>query len=76
MSKCVKSAVVSLSLLILTLSELGFAAQKPKPIPVAPIPAQILSAKKVFLGNAGGDQHVSLDGPSFEGGHTTSFTLP
>lgn len=68
MSKRFKFAAVYISLSVLILSELVFAAQKPKASPPAPIPAQILNARKIFIGNAGGDQHVSLDGPSFEGG--------
>jgi hypothetical protein len=44
-------------------------AQKPKKeeIPVAPIPVQILNAKKVFIANGGGDQS-SFDTPQYSGG--------
>ena len=44
-----------------------WAAEQAKPAPAAPIPAQILAAKKVFLANAGGDEPFPDDG-QFSGG--------
>lgn len=43
-----------------------YATQKSKPAPSAPIPSLILSAKKVFIANGGGDE--SLFGPQYTGG--------
>lgn len=40
------------------------AAQKTQPATAAPIPAQILSAKKVFIANAGGEER-SYEDPRF-----------
>jgi len=42
-------------------------AQKPAVAPAAPIPPQILAAKKVFIANAGGDE-MAPDDPVFSGG--------
>jgi hypothetical protein len=42
------------------------AAEQPKQAPPAPIPAQILEAKKVFVSNGGGDEPVA-DDPQFSG---------
>ena len=53
---------IGLALPILQASFL--AAQKPQPTPAAPIPAQILSAKKVFIANAGGEER-SYEDPRF-----------
>lgn len=38
----------------------------------APVPAQILTAKKVFIGNAGGDQMAEND-PIFSGGPARAY---
>jgi len=50
---------------------LGFAqlaaAQKSKPATPAPIPPQILTAKKVFIANGGGDESL-FDSPQYTGG--------
>lgn len=43
-----------------------------KPAPAAPIPAQIVAAKKVFIANAGGDQ-MAEDDPIFSGGPDRAY---
>ncbi len=43
-----------------------------KPAPSAPVPAQILSAKKVFIANAGGDEMAPED-PIFSGGPERAY---
>jgi hypothetical protein len=43
------------------------ATQKSKPAPPAPIPSLILTAKKVFIANAGGDESL-FDTPQYSGG--------
>lgn len=42
-------------------------AQKSSPAPAAPVPAQILSAKKVFIANGGGDES-RFESPQYTGG--------
>lgn len=44
----------------------SMAQSKPSPAPTAPIPPQILAAKKVFIANAGGDEMANYD-PRFSG---------
>lgn len=61
-------AVVCLTLATLQLS-LSMAQSKP---PVAPIPPQILAAKKVFIANAGGDE-MTGDDPHFSGGPDRAY---
>jgi hypothetical protein len=73
MLKRATAAIVCVSFSTLILAESLFAAEKPKQIPPAPIPAQILTAKRVFVGNAGGDEHVGLDEPSFMGGPQRTY---
>jgi hypothetical protein len=65
MSTCVK-AVAGVSLLILLLQVSVPAAEQAKLAPAAPIPRQILAAKKVFIANAGGDERW-FDDPIFSG---------
>lgn len=48
-------AATSVFLLVLALHVSLLASDKAKPAPKAPIPHQILMAKKVFIANAGGD---------------------
>jgi hypothetical protein len=43
------------------------AAQQFKPVPPAPVPSLILTAKKVFIANGGGDQSL-YDWPQYSGG--------
>jgi hypothetical protein len=59
-------AVAGVSLLILLLHVSVVAAEQAKLAPTAPIPRQILVAKKVFIANAGGDERP--DGSIFNGG--------
>ncbi len=47
-------------------------AQKPAVAPAAPIPPQILAAKKVFIANAGGDE-MAPDDPVFSGGSDRAY---
>src|SRR5215472_6016151 len=44
-----------------------YATQKSKQAPPAPIPSLILSAKKVFIANGGGDESL-FDAPQYTGG--------
>jgi len=55
MTRQLKAVRLHLIPAILLLQLLAIAAQK-KPAPVAPIPAQVGAAKRVFIANAGGDQ--------------------
>ena len=48
------------------------AQSKPTDAPTAPVPAQILSAKKVFIANAGSDQMANYD-PIFTGGPARAY---
>jgi hypothetical protein len=50
---------ITLAVLLLPVSILT--AQQSKPVPAAPVPAQILAAKKVFIANAGGDEMTGDD---------------
>jgi hypothetical protein len=52
----ISSSIIGATLLAGPLLE----AQKPKDVPASPVPAQILSARKVFISNAGVDG-LSLD---------------
>ena len=49
-------AVAGISLLFLLLQVSVLAAEQAKPAPAAPIPTQILAAKRAFVANAGGEQ--------------------
>ena len=55
---------VSLSIL---LSSSFLAPQQPQPAPAAPVPAQIVSARKAFISN-GGQQPATFGDPYFSGG--------
>ena len=70
MAGLLRSAAILAVLAIFLSGEALWAAQKAKKAdepPKAPIPAPILSAKKVFIANAGGDES-RFDAPSFSGG--------
>jgi hypothetical protein len=69
MATYVRAAVVSLLSLLLQVSVL--AAEQAKPAPAAPVPRQILMAKKVFIGNAGGDERP--DDSIFNGGPERAY---
>jgi hypothetical protein len=61
---------VSLAMPLLVLSTLS--AQRSKQTPAAPIPTQILAARKVFVANAGGEE-PSSDDPEFSGGPDRAY---
>jgi hypothetical protein len=65
MTNCVR-AVLFVSLSMSLFGGRLYAVQKSKLAPSAPIPSMILSAKKVFVANGGGDE--SLFGPQYTGG--------
>jgi hypothetical protein len=60
-------AIVSVSLLILLLQISALAADHSKLVPAAPVPPQVVAAKKVFIANAGGDERW-YEKPIFNGG--------
>lgn len=62
----VKKSYVALIAVVL-LEAAAMAAVKPTPAPAAPIPGQILIAKKIFISNSGGDERWFED-PVFTGG--------
>jgi hypothetical protein len=70
MTRQLRSAVLCVALCIgletSLLSVSVWAAEQTKPVPAAPIPAQILAAKKVFVANAGAEQR-SYEDPLFNG---------
>lgn len=66
-----RMAVLCLTLGMLQLPLL-MAQNKPTVAPDAPVPPQILVAKKVFIANAGGDQ-MTPDDPSFSGGPDRAY---
>ena len=72
MTRQFTAAVLGVSVAMLLLQASVWAAEQAKPAPAAPIPAQILAAKKVFLANAGGDQTLPDDG-QFSGGVERSY---
>ncbi len=59
-------------LVILLILFVRIAAAQSKPTDVAPLPSQIISAKRVFIANAGGDD-PGLPEPLFSGGADLSF---
>ena len=72
MTRRFKAALLGVSFLVSLLQAPVQAAEQPKQAPPAPIPAQILAAKKVFVANAGGDEPLG-DGGQFSGGVTRSY---
>ncbi len=65
-----------IAVLCLTLAMLqpppSMAQSKPTAVPTAPVPPQILNAKKVFIANAGGDEMTPGD-PIFSGGPDRAY---
>jgi hypothetical protein len=61
------------SLAIVVLHNSILAAQQPKQVPPAPIPAPILVAKKVFVANAGGEEPWK-DNAQFNGDVDRSYS--
>ena len=76
MTRQLRSAVLCVALCIgletSLLSVSVWAAEQTKPVPAAPIPAQILAAKKVFVANAGAEQR-SYEDPLFNGGPERTY---
>lgn len=64
-----RSTAVGILLLQLTLIS---AAQKAASVPTAPVPPQILAAKKIFIVNAGGDE-MAEKYPMFTGGPDRAY---
>ena len=64
--------VSRLCLAILLLQVSALTAQQSKAVPTAPIPPQILAAKKVFIANAGGDE-MTGDDQRFSGGPDRAY---
>jgi hypothetical protein len=56
MKGSLKTAILLVSLATCLLQVPAVTAEQSKQVPPAPIPPQILSAKKVFIANAGGEQ--------------------
>jgi hypothetical protein len=73
MTRQVRAAVLGVSLAISLLPLSVLAAEQAKPAPPAPIPAQILAAKKVFVANAGGDQPSGFDDGQYSGGSDRTY---
>jgi hypothetical protein len=67
MGRALEVAVISASLAISLTCAAVSGAQKATPVPTAPVPAQILSAKKVFIANGGGDES-RFESPQYSGG--------
>ena len=67
MRKHLKAAAFCIALAIPFVVSTVLAAEKPKPAHAAPIPTQILTAKKAFIANAGGDERPLEDEPRFSG---------
>lgn len=64
--------VTPLVVVFVVLTSAATAAVESKTAPAAPVPAQIVSAKKVFIANAGGDQ-MAEDDPIFSGGPDRAY---
>jgi len=71
MTPYLKTPIVA-SLAVLLLQVSGLAADQPKVAPAAPVPPQILAAKKVFIANAGGDDRW-YENPIFNGGPLRAY---
>ncbi len=71
MRKHLKAAILYLVLATLLHTPAG-TAQQHKPAPPAPIPAQILSATKVFIANGGGDESRD-EGAFYTGGPNRAY---
>jgi hypothetical protein len=67
MTRQLKAILVGIGLAIPLLLDTVVAAQQAKQTPAAPIPAQIFTAKKAFVANAGGDEPF-YEEPMFSGG--------
>src|SRR5260370_27996581 len=74
MTKHLKAAVLGFGLAMSLLPGPLSATQQKKPAHPAPIPAQILTAKKVFIANGGGGGKFARGGGSTPGGPTPPRT--
>ena len=72
MTKHLKAAVLCFGLMMSSLPGPLSAAQQKKPAHPAPIPAQILTARKVFIANGGGDES-RYEGASYSGGPDRAY---
>jgi hypothetical protein len=72
MTKHLQAAVLCFALAISLLSGPIRASQEKKPAPATPIPARILTAKKAFIANGGGDE-TRNEGTSYTGGPARSY---
>jgi hypothetical protein len=72
MIRRIKTAVFCIGLSVPLLQSAGLTAADTTPTPAAPIPTQILTAKKVFIANAGGDQPF-YEEPLFSGGPDRAY---
>lgn len=72
MTKQLKAAILSFGLAMPLLSGPIGSAQQKKPTHPAPIPAQILAAKKVFIANGGGDDSL-YEEASYSGGPDRAY---
>jgi hypothetical protein len=66
MTRHVRTAVLASITLASSLPVPLMVAEKAKPVPPAPIPSQIISAKRIFIANAGED-NGSTSQPAFNG---------
>jgi hypothetical protein len=69
---CYLRAIVRVSLVIVLLQISALAAEHSKLVPAAPVPPQIVGAKKVFVANAGGDERW-YEKPIFSGGPSRAY---
>jgi hypothetical protein len=53
--KIVRFGSIACLAVVALLSEIAVVAQEPTPVAIAPVPSLLLSAKKVFISNAGAD---------------------
>jgi hypothetical protein len=67
-----KAAAFCIAVAIAFLSATGLVVGQVKQVAPAPIPAQILTARRVFVGNAGGDERPYED-PQFSGGADRTY---
>jgi hypothetical protein len=72
MTKHLKAAFLCFSLAMPLLSGFTRATEQKKPTQPAPIPAQILAAKKVFIANGGGDES-HYEAASYTGGPDRAY---
>jgi hypothetical protein len=72
MTQHLKAAVLCFGLAMCFLPGVGQAAQQKKATAPAPIPAQIVTARKVFIANGGGDES-RYDGSFYTGGPDRAY---